>query len=187
VARHGADLLDRKVRLLHARRREFLRLVERTAAEWESACRDADTWLLRGELLGGQRAVRLACNASPADVEVTWTSLMGVRCPDRATFVAGSFTEDQPPPTNSALVVATRRYRDAVAAAVHHAVADAALRVLEAEEASTRRRLRAITERWIPRLERALAELELGLEEQERTEAVGLRWAAGVRPGSGRR
>lgn len=183
VARNGADLLDRKLRVLHTRHRECLRLVEHTAAEWESACRDADTWLLRGALLGGQRAVRLACNVPTADVEVTWTQLMGVRCPERATFVAGSAAEYLPPPSNSALVVATRRYHDAVSAAVQHAVADTALRVVRAEEASTRRRLRAVTERWIPLLEGALTDLELGLEERDRTEAVSLRWAAGVRPG----
>ena len=180
VAGHGAVLLDRKLRILHTRVGECRQRAERTAKEWESACHDADVWLLRGELLGGQRAVRFASTGRPADVEVTWEWLMGVRVPDQATCVIGPRTETPPLPDNTAIVLAMNAYRDAVAAAVRHAVAAAALRVVQAEELSTRRRLRAVTERWIPLLEGALSDLELALEEQDRTEAVGLRWAAGT-------
>ncbi|MDI9914446.1 V-type ATP synthase subunit D [Rhodococcus sp. IEGM 1379] len=180
VAGHGAVLLDRKLRILHTRLDECRQRAERTAQQWESACRGADVWLLRGELLGGQRAVRLASTGRPADVEVIWEWLMGVRVPEEVNFMIGDRAETLPPPGNTAIVLATNAYRDAVAAAVRHAAADAALRVVQAEELSTRRRLRAITERWIPLLEGALSDLELALEEQDRTEAVGLRWAAGT-------
>ncbi|MGR6584809.1 V-type ATP synthase subunit D (plasmid) [Rhodococcus qingshengii] len=180
VAGHGAVLLDRKLRILHTRVGECRQHAERTAEVWESACRGADVWLLRGELLGGQRAVRLASTGSPAGVEVTWEWLMGIRVPDRATCVIGKRAETLSPQSNTAIVLAANAYRDAVAAAVQHAAAAAALRVVQAEELSTRRRLRAITEHWIPLLEGALSDLELALEEQDRTEAVGLRWAAGT-------
>ena len=59
-----------------------------------------------------------------------------------------------------------------------HAAAAAAVRVLEAEEGATRRRLRAIEDRWMPRLQQALVQIQLGLEEQEHAEGVQLRWAA---------
>jgi V/A-type H+/Na+-transporting ATPase subunit D len=58
-----------------------------------------------------------------------------------------------------------------------HAATAEALRVIEAEVLSTRHRLRAIEDRWIPRLEQALAEVTLALEEQELADAVRLRLA----------
>jgi vacuolar-type H+-ATPase subunit D/Vma8 len=48
------------------------------------------------------------------------------------------------------------------------------------EVALTRRRLRAIERRWIPRLEAALADLEAALEQQEREDRVRLRRAMGA-------
>ena len=50
-------------------------------------------------------------------------------------------------------------------------------RVIEAEVLATRYRLRAIEDRWIPRLEQALAEVTLALEEQELADAARLRLA----------
>jgi vacuolar-type H+-ATPase subunit D/Vma8 len=43
---------------------------------------------------------------------------------------------------------------------------------------STRLRLRALADRWLPRLEGALALLVQRLEEAERAETVRTRWAA---------
>jgi V/A-type H+-transporting ATPase subunit D len=43
---------------------------------------------------------------------------------------------------------------------------------------ATRHRLRAIEDRWIPRLEQALAEVTLALEEQELADAIRLAWPA---------
>jgi V/A-type H+/Na+-transporting ATPase subunit D len=60
---------------------------------------------------------------------------------------------------------------------VQHAAATEALRVLEAEALATRYRPRAIEDRWIPRLEQALAEVTLALEEQELADAARLRRA----------
>ena len=62
--------------------------------------------------------------------------------------------------------------------AVSHAAADAACRVVEVEIAATRRRLRVITDRWIPRLENALRDLMHELDETECAENFRLRWAA---------
>ena len=60
---------------------------------------------------------------------------------------------------------------------MRHAAAAEALRVVEAEALATRYRLRAIEDRWIPRLEQALAEVTLALEEQELSDAARLRLA----------
>jgi V/A-type H+-transporting ATPase subunit D len=60
---------------------------------------------------------------------------------------------------------------------VRHAAAAEALRVVEAEALATRYRLRAVRDRWIPRLEQALAEVTLAIEEQELADAARLRLA----------
>jgi vacuolar-type H+-ATPase subunit D/Vma8 len=44
--------------------------------------------------------------------------------------------------------------------------------------AATRRRLRAIQDRWMPRLEEAGRAVAEALEEQEREEGMRMRWAA---------
>ena len=60
---------------------------------------------------------------------------------------------------------------------MQHAAAAETLRVIEAEVLATRYRLRGIQDRWIPRLEQALAEVTLALEEQELADAARLRLA----------
>jgi len=49
---------------------------------------------------------------------------------------------------------------------------------VEREMAATRRRLRAIQDRWMPRLEEAGRAVAEALEEQEREEGMRMRWAA---------
>lgn len=186
VAQRGADLLDHKLRILHAERQRLVLLIARTAAAWDTASREADGWLLRGALLGGQRAVRLAQDGQLADVEITWAQSMGVRYPARATCALPEPGLSTRLPSNAALDAAREAYRRAVEAAIEHAVAEAAFRVVEMEEAATRRRLRAIEDRWVPRLQQALAEVQLGLEEQEHAEGVRLRWAVARGQGPGR-
>jgi V/A-type H+-transporting ATPase subunit D len=100
---------------------------------------------------------------------------------------------DAPALLGAALVAVRESHRRALEAAVRQAVVEAALRVLEAEERATRRRLRALEDRWIPRLERALADVQLTLQEEEHADGIRLRWAAdrlaergpGSRSGSG--
>jgi V/A-type H+-transporting ATPase subunit D len=176
VAERGADLLDRKLRILHAERQRLDLLVERTDSAWTDASRSADTWFLRGALVGGQRAVRLAAAAAPADVRITWAQSMGVRYPADVACTVPERLPDSVPPGNTALVEAVKAARRALDAATQHAVATAAARVVESEEAATRRRLRAIERRWIPRLLEALSAVEVGLEEQEHADGVRLRW-----------
>ena len=55
---------------------------------------------------------------------------------------------------------------------------------IEADTLATRYRLRAIEDRWIPRLEQALAKVSLALEEQELADAARLRLAVSREAGN---
>jgi V/A-type H+/Na+-transporting ATPase subunit D len=123
-------------------------------------------------MLGGERAVRLAADGQLATVTIPSTVTMGVRHPASPTcLVPAPLTWDGP------VLTRTRQAHAAAEAAVQHAAAAEALRVIEGEALATRQRLRAIEDRWIPRLEQALAEVTLALEEQELADAVRLRLA----------
>ena len=114
TAQHGADLLDHKLRILRTEREQLALQQDRMAAEWESASREADMWLLRGVLLGGQRSVRLAAAPAPAEVRILWEQSMGVRYPAEATCTVPDPSPGTPPPSNAALVAARDCYRRAV-------------------------------------------------------------------------
>lgn len=173
VARRGADLLDRKLRILQAELGRFRAAKARTAAEWDRCCAEAERWLLRASMLGGERAVRLAADGQLATVTIPYAVTMGVRHPVApACQIPVAATWDGPTITRT-----RQAHAAALAAAVQHAAAAEALRVIEAEALATRYRLRAIEDRWIPRLERALAEVTFALEEQELSDAARLRLA----------
>ena len=173
VARRGADLLSRKLRILQAELGRFRDAEARTAADWSRCCADAEQWLVRASMLGGERAVRLAADGQLATVTIPYTVTMGVRHPaSPACAIPAPITWDGP-----ALTRTRQAHAAALEAAVQHAAAAEALRVIEAEALATRYRLRAIEDRWIPRLEQALAEVTLALEEQELADAARLRLA----------
>lgn len=172
TARTGAGLLDRKLRILQGELTRRQGAAADTARRWDSAQADAQAWLLRAALLGGQRAVRLGAGGL-ADVTIRYAATMGIRYPAETSCAA------PPPATWDGLVLARAReaHRAALAAAVEHAAAAAALQVIETEALATRYRLRAIRDRWIPALEAALAEVTFAIEEQEGADAARLRRA----------
>lgn len=173
VARRGADLLDRKLSILAAELSRLRAAAELTGREWARSSAEAERALLRATLLGGQRAVRLAVGRDFAEVRITYTVTMGARHPASAeSTVPGPVTWDGP-----AVAAARQAHAQALAAAVRHAAAAAAVAVIEAETAATRYRLRAVRDRWIPRLEEALAQVKFSLEEQERADGARLRQA----------
>jgi len=178
VAERGSDLLETKLRILAAERERAALQAEGTAREWAVAAEEADRWLLRAGLLGGRRGLRLAVDREPAAVHLTWATTMGVTYPDDTEVVAPEPDPDAATPDGAALVAARRAARQGLAAAAAHAAATAALEALDAEVRVTRRRLRALQERWLPRLDEATASLTEALEEQEREEGLRLRWAA---------
>jgi vacuolar-type H+-ATPase subunit D/Vma8 len=179
AARHAAGLLDRKLRTLRAEQQRFHAGAEQTAAAWRDRYAEADDWLVRGALLGGERDIDLSMPGEPAEVGVEWRTVMGVRYPVRGTCRPPEPSATARGPGNAALVEATTAYRAALAAAVEHACAMAACGLVDAQVAETRRLKYAIENRWIPRLESALRELGQRLEENERADAVSRRWAAG--------
>jgi V/A-type H+-transporting ATPase subunit D len=177
VAQRGLDLLDRKLRILRREHERLALLAQRTGDGWERACGQAETWLLRAALLGGQRALRLSADSSPVEVTIAWRDTMGIRYPAEASCEFGK--EASPPlPGTAALDPAAAAHRAALAAAVQHAAATAALETVAAEITATSQRLRAIQDRWIPRLQATLAEVELALDESEQADAARLRRAA---------
>lgn len=185
TAERGVQLLRAKVQVLQREQERYRAEARRSAAAWEAACRDAEGWLVRAALLGGRRALADAVPEQPATAEVSWTVAMGVRHPREAVVRAGQPSITAAVPGTAALPVAADRYRTALEAAGRHAVAAEAVRRLDTEVAATRRRLRAVEDRWVPRLTAALHEVEVGLEELELSEGGRLRWAAGNRQWTG--
>ncbi|MEU3253371.1 V-type ATP synthase subunit D [Streptomyces sp. NPDC006997] len=178
VARRGADLLDQKLRILRTRHEELLR-AEHTARErWHERLREAELWLRRGLLLGGEEALETTASTPPAELETAWTSTMGVRHPRTASCVLPERGPDVLAPANTALFHAGAAYQEAVRAAAEYAAAGAAARAVGAELLATRQRVRALRRHWIPRLEAALAHADLALEQGEHEDAVRRRWAA---------
>lgn len=181
VALRGADLLERKLRILRTLHKDLLRAEETRAHEWHDSAREAETWLLRGLVLGGEHALETAAE-SVGDAEVAWgeESTMGVRHPSLASCYIPDRSPDAATPRNTALIHAEAAYREALRAGAEYAAARTAARLVGAEVAHTRRRVRALRRHWIPRLEGSLARVVLALEQAEHEDAVRRRWAAGV-------
>ena len=171
VAHRAAGLLDRKLQVLTRELDTLRAAAEQTRADWEAACREAERRLLRAVLLGGERAVRLASDVDEADVTVWYTVTMGARHPAGARCAVGRAEGWE----GAAVAEARQAYRTALTAAVQHAAAAAAVGVVESETTATRYRLRAVRDRWIPRLSEALAAVEFSLEELERADTARLR------------
>jgi vacuolar-type H+-ATPase subunit D/Vma8 len=178
TAEQAAELLDGKLRVLRRTQRSYHLRAERTAAAWSRACSEAETWLLRARLLGGQQALRDASPDGAAIVELRWTVVMGVQHPVDAFVTPGAIPAGAVTPSNTALVHAVAAYRALLDAAAQHAVVTTTVRRVDAEVVATQRRLRAIRDRRIPVLRQALVDLELELEELEHADAVRLHRAA---------
>lgn len=178
TARRAGDLLDRKLRILRDEQSRTRQLADRTGEVWASRSRAADVWGVRAALLCGQRELDMSTVDGQARVDLTWNTLMGMRYPTAADCHLPDPDTAGHSPGSTALVQARFAYRAALEAAVAHAVAAEACRVLEAEVAQTRRTLRGIVSSRIPRLENALREVSSRVEESERADLIRLRWAA---------
>lgn len=181
TAERGREQLDRKLRILVPEQQRRRIQADQSRRKWVDACVNANTWLLRATVLGGQDAVRNATAPELVDVEVTWTTAMGVSYPADARLASPSAAAAFLP-GNAAIVPATAAFREALVAGIRTAAAEEAVRRVEAEIAVTRRRLRALEKRWLPWLQEALAELELSLEQAEQEDGIRLRRAAAAQP-----
>ncbi len=174
TAERGREQLDRKLRILIPERRRLENRAARRREEWIAAHAQAQMWLLRASLLGGQDAIRGASPPDLADVTVRWTSSMGLAYPE--DIVLANAGQGQPfLPGNAAVGPASAAFQAALLAGSRAAAADEAVRRLDAEIAVTRRRMRALDKRWLPWLRDALAALELSLEQAEQEDGMRLR------------
>ncbi|WP_338674834.1 V-type ATP synthase subunit D [Streptomyces sp. SCSIO 30461] len=179
VAVRGADLLEKKLSILRAEHQRLLQAEQAAAAAWHELLREAETWLLRGLVLGGEHALDTAtAGLDPADVTFDWTTSMGAHHPSEFSCTVPPRPPTAAAPGNTALINAEAAYRRAVAAAADYAGNRAAVRIVGAEMLSTRQRLRALQRHWIPCLREALARADLTLEQSEHEDAVRQRWAA---------
>lgn len=178
LAGQAASRLEQKLRILRTEQAHAALLLEHTRGPWEEQCREAETWLLRAALLGGQATLRPAPGAPLAELSVVWTTSMGTTYPAEATCTPPEPDPGTAPVSSAAVIAATAAYRRALDAAVRHAVAVWAARAIETELATTRQRLRGVQDRWIPRLDAALREMQVALDEADQAEGVRLRWAA---------
>jgi vacuolar-type H+-ATPase subunit D/Vma8 len=175
TARRAVELLDRKQRAL-AVEFERLELVAIRAAEvFDQESRVAANWLRRSTALDGQHGLRASISPAAADVTIGYDVTMGVRHPTRADV---RFAARPEPAGSSALAYTDQAHRAALLAGVRLAAAQRAVSLVAAELALTRQQQRALEQRWIPRLDRRLAEVIQRLDETEREENVRLRWAA---------
>lgn len=180
VARRGAELLDEKQRALTRERRRLEPLVRDRRRDWDRLAREAERWLTRAAVLGGQPQLALARTATePARLTVRWRAILGVACPVDADVAAPVRADLSARGGNAALLSAADAHRRALEAAVELAVVKGALRRVEVELHATMLRRNAIAHRWIPAHEDALAALELTLEELEREDGVRVRWVTG--------
>jgi V/A-type H+-transporting ATPase subunit D len=165
-------LLDRKLRILRAELSQLSDQAATTEQEWHQLWAEADRRLLIAALLGGERVIIRATGPTYADVRIDYAVTVGVRRPASGRYVP---PPGQDPWAGPHVAQARRAHRAALAAAVRHAAAAGAVRIVEAEVVAARNRLRAISDRLIPNLEQARAEVMLAIDELERADDARLR------------
>lgn len=180
IARGGAEVLDEKRRVLLREQLRLAPVVAEAQAEWEGLAADAAVWLARATVLSGPRRLRLARPQAEerAELHVRTRRTPGVSFPESPKLRLPAPLDVARVGGSAALGEAETAHRRALEAAARLSVARLALDRVVSELDATTLRLRAIEHRWIPRHERALAVLEVALDEGERQEALRARWAA---------
>lgn len=182
LARRAVDLLHNKEEALERERVRLRGHAARAAERWEQAWVDAAVAATRARMLGaGPEIDRFAGRASgAATVTPEWSRSMGIEYPGAVTCEP---VRAEPLGSTAAMLGAASAARAAVLAAAEAAAADEAVRRLDRELASTRRRRRAVDEHRLPMLESKVHELELRLDELDREEALRIRTATTRREG----
>lgn len=182
AASRGRAQLDRRLRVLLPEQRRLRTHADRCRRDWDRQYAQARQWQRRAALLSGQDGLRHATPTGAASFEIVWTTVMGLRIPSDVAPTPGTHDSASPlPPDNAAVTPARRAYTAALESAVRLAAAEEGLRRLDAEIATTRRRLRALEKHWIPWLTEALRLVEFSLDEAERDEGIRLRRAVAAR------
>lgn len=175
ASRRAGDLLDRKLRILRREQARAAHRAEQAEREWVAAVRTAEQWGLRASLLSSPTE---ALPSPRAQVSVRWAAVMGARYPT-SVQVTHHLDPSRPLPLSSAGTCAARAATEAVTRAAQAAAALAAVAAVEHEIEVTRGRLRAIEQRWVPRLQHQADALDLALAENETAEAVLRKLATG--------
>jgi V/A-type H+-transporting ATPase subunit D len=177
VAHRALDVLEQKSHALSSEQRRLRAREEEAETRWEEALAEADRWFLRAMVLGGRTQLDLARLQAPAaEAFVAWRSLMGVTYPADVELRGAEAPTVGRTARSAALPQAARAYRQALERALELAAAARARRLVEEELELTRRRVRGLENRWLPRLEEALHAVELRLSEEEREEMVRVQW-----------
>ena len=171
VADRGASELERKGQLVSTEVRRGKEQVDRSRALWQSACGEAERWLARAGFVGGIDSLRQAWT-TPVEVDVRWTTTMGVRHPAGATIEPAGIPDIA---MSAAILQARLAFGAALRAAVDVATEESALATLEAALLTSRRRARVLRRHWLPRLQLELHDLELRLEQAEQEDQARLR------------
>lgn len=177
TATRGAELLDRKQRILQRAIEGLREKADAARQAWDEQAVEAALWLRRSAGLDGEDRIGQAVPAGPATVRVRWGGAMGISYPEAAECVLPDASSVG---GSSALAYTAVSHRAALKAAVAAASAERALLLVSEELAATRTRQRAVENRWIPLLQEQLAEIERRVAEQELEESLRLRWAAGL-------
>lgn len=172
VAQSGADQLERKTRILAAEIAQRRAAADVRRAEWCTRCDEADAWLVRAALVRGHDATKSAW-IEAVDVNISWTSTMGVRHPASANVGEPGDCDTTTP--GVAAHYAKLAFDAAVRAALDLAVADATVAALDRELVINRRRARILQHHWVPRLRARLRDLELALAQTEQEDQSRLR------------
>ena len=178
IARHGAELLDRKRQALLRKQGQARSEAAEARRAWEDAAAQVALWSARAAMGDGAGRLEMLTRHvdEPASLQLSWSNLMGAQLPS----VERISVPDRPPLSPlgacSAAVFLARTCREATCAAARHAVAERADTEISAELNRAARRLRALRERLVPQHEQALTQLDLALDESQREQAARVRW-----------
>jgi V/A-type H+/Na+-transporting ATPase subunit D len=174
TAARARDTLEVKLGRLQEEQAHLDRTRHGLTERWQGEIEEAEEWLLRALLQGGAHALDLASPAGGGAVTIRWASTMGVHHPADADYRPPAPDPTQVD-TGTAVTRARAAYLAAACTGVRVAAATDAVRALAAEAATTRRRLRALDRRVVPRLQTAVRGLELDLEERDHAEHTARR------------
>jgi V/A-type H+-transporting ATPase subunit D len=180
LARQGRDLLKEK---RNALLRELMRAAEqvmRSGDELEQSVGEATIALAVAEALDGPEAVRSAAIAARGQVslEVTGTNIMGVPVPviERKSVARNLLSRGYSLPTVSSRVDAVAEsFETLLDYAIEVADSEMRLRRLAEEIGRTTRRVNALDNVLIPRLETERNYIQMVLEEREREDLFRLK------------
>jgi V/A-type H+-transporting ATPase subunit D len=180
LAQQGRDLLQQKRTALMKELLKIADTVMQKSDVLQSAAAEAHQALARAEVMAGANAVQSAALASSAELplEVSTTTVMGVRVPHieqkrvSRSFLGRGYSIVG---TSTAIDEAASAFEFEVDSIIQLAESELRLTRLAKEIQSTLRRLNALDQFLIPRLEAELDYIQSTLDEHERSDHFRLK------------